>query len=416
MALTKELHESQIGFDATMMYANIVQQTMNFHVKSTLDCAEAPDSHGFEEVLKSLPVQKVKVFVDGVQRLMDQAKSLQDMPVETERQNERRKAQTRIEAERRMNEQQVEELMAENARLKARIVEGNSGYAAPSYLPATSPQAPQSQRQMHQHLQMGPLAQAQILQRRMLQRQNFMGQRLPRQQDLQALYNQQHAQELPAQTDVYWGPLHPSGDAEPLDQGPAPLNFELDSFTNVELDSFSNSVLDSTSNKTLALADSPGYNGVTSYSNYTSSSSSYQVNGGAMCSPARGRQRKRQRAMTDSYQGHSPGQSFSGVSLSLYTDEAGGEVRIPKSLGCAGSLVADMSVLPPTKKRKRPDNDPSYLFSGPASTDPSEDHQVKILSKNRVQAMHRVGTLYDILQTGQLVLKSGEPALGSIEL
>lgn len=134
MLLTKELHEGQIGPDVTLMFA-IFQQTLNFHVMPTQTSGVGPGTHGFEEVLKTLPVQKAKAFVDGLQRLMDRAKSLQDMLVETERQNERRKAQARLEAERKANDEKTQELMAEIARLKARLGEGNNSDADPSCIP-----------------------------------------------------------------------------------------------------------------------------------------------------------------------------------------------------------------------------------------------------------------------------------------
>lgn len=72
-----------------------------------------------------------------------------------------------------------------------------------------------------------------------------------------------------------------------------------------------------------------------------------------------------------------------------------------------------MIASPPMKKRKRPD---SNSLLGEASTNPSEGHQVKTLSENRLKVVQMVGTLYHRLQIGQLVLKSGEPALGLTEL
>lgn len=96
--LTKQLHECQIGSDLTPMIA-VLQHTGSLQadqVKGT----EEPPLPGFEEVLKTLPIREIKSFVDGIQKLMERAKSLQDLILMTERQNERRRADVRVEAER----------------------------------------------------------------------------------------------------------------------------------------------------------------------------------------------------------------------------------------------------------------------------------------------------------------------------
>lgn len=111
--LTKQLHECQIGSELTPMIA-VLQHTVSLHDSQ----AETPVS-GFEEVMKSLPIHEVKSFVDGIQRLMERAKSLQDLILMTERENERKRAQACIETERQASEQRIRELMADNARLKA---------------------------------------------------------------------------------------------------------------------------------------------------------------------------------------------------------------------------------------------------------------------------------------------------------
>ncbi|KUI55990.1 Protein SERAC1 [Cytospora mali] len=136
LELTKELHESETDSNATPVMA-ILQQTLSFHVNRTIEPVP-PQTQGFEEVLKSLPTHKVKVFVDGIQKLMDRAKSLQDLLLEIERQNERRKAQSRIEAERMIVAQKVHELQRENFHLKAALSQRTGGHAGPQH-----PQVPQ---------------------------------------------------------------------------------------------------------------------------------------------------------------------------------------------------------------------------------------------------------------------------------
>ncbi|KUI73098.1 Protein SERAC1 [Cytospora mali] len=136
LELTKELHESQTYPNATPVVA-IFQQTLSFHVNRTMEPVP-PQTNGFEELLKSLPTHKVKILVDGIQKLMDRAKSLQDLLLETERQNERRKAQSRIEAERMIVAQKVQELQRENSHLKAALSQGTDGHAGPQH-----PQVPQ---------------------------------------------------------------------------------------------------------------------------------------------------------------------------------------------------------------------------------------------------------------------------------
>lgn len=119
--LTKQMHECQIGSELTPMIT-VLQHTVSLQVSQTKRPEESPLS-GFEEVLKSLPVREVKSFVDGIQRLMERAKSLQDLILMTERENERKRADARIEAERQAHEERIRELMDENARLKAMVEE-----------------------------------------------------------------------------------------------------------------------------------------------------------------------------------------------------------------------------------------------------------------------------------------------------
>ncbi|ROW16366.1 hypothetical protein VPNG_02765 [Cytospora leucostoma] len=67
-------------------------------------------------------IDKVKNFVNGVQKLMSRTKSLQDLLLEAERQNERRKAQALIEAERKISAQRLQTLATENSRLKTLLL------------------------------------------------------------------------------------------------------------------------------------------------------------------------------------------------------------------------------------------------------------------------------------------------------
>lgn len=119
--LTKQMHECQIGSELTPMMG-FLQHSVSLHFSQTKRSEEPPLS-GFEEVLKSLPIREVKSFVDGIQRLMERAKSLQDLILITERENERKRADARIEAERQASEERIRELMEENTRLKAKIME-----------------------------------------------------------------------------------------------------------------------------------------------------------------------------------------------------------------------------------------------------------------------------------------------------
>lgn len=119
--LTKQMHECQIGSELTPMIG-FLQHSVSLHFGQTKRPEEPPLS-GFEEVLKSLPIREVKSFVDGIQRLMERAKSLQDLILITERENERKRADARIEAERQASEERIRELLEENARLKAKIME-----------------------------------------------------------------------------------------------------------------------------------------------------------------------------------------------------------------------------------------------------------------------------------------------------
>ncbi|KAJ0123518.1 hypothetical protein J7T55_011983 [Diaporthe amygdali] len=119
--LTKQMHECQVGSELTPMIVAL-QHTVSLHVSHSKGPEEVPTS-GFEEVLKSLPVHEVKSFVDGIQRLMERAKSLQDLILMTERENARKRAEARMEAERQASEQRIRELLAENARLKGMATE-----------------------------------------------------------------------------------------------------------------------------------------------------------------------------------------------------------------------------------------------------------------------------------------------------
>lgn len=131
--LTKQMHECQIGSELTPMIT-VLQHTVSLQVSQTRRPEESALS-GFEEVLKSLPVREVKSFVDGIQRLMERAKSLQDLILMTERENERKRADARIEAERQANEERIRELTEENARLKAMVEEQET--AAPGAATST---------------------------------------------------------------------------------------------------------------------------------------------------------------------------------------------------------------------------------------------------------------------------------------
>lgn len=126
--LTKQIHECQIGSELTPMIG-FLQNSVSLQFSQTKRSEEPPLS-GFEEVLKSLPIREVKSFVDGIQRLMERAKSLQDLILMTERENERKRADARIEAERQASEERIRKLMEENTRLKAKIMEQETDSAA----------------------------------------------------------------------------------------------------------------------------------------------------------------------------------------------------------------------------------------------------------------------------------------------
>lgn len=119
--LTKQMHECQIGSELTPM-VGFLQHSVSLQFSQTKK-SEEPSLSGFEEVLKSLPIREVKSFVDGIQRLMERAKSLQELILMTERENERKRADARIEAERQASEERIRELLEENSRLKAKIME-----------------------------------------------------------------------------------------------------------------------------------------------------------------------------------------------------------------------------------------------------------------------------------------------------
>ncbi|ROW10617.1 hypothetical protein VMCG_01995 [Cytospora schulzeri] len=338
MVLTKELHEGQIGPDVTMMFA-IFQQTLNLHVMPT-GMSRAPETHGFEDVLKSLPTQKVKVFVDGIQKLMERAKSLQDMLVETERQNERRKAQARIEAERRINEQQIQELLAENARLKAKLGEGHSDNVGPSY-----PTAPHQvfEPPVTQHAPGLGVAQApdQAFQPRHYGQslQIATGDLDPRQANIQrllaaqrsqVLQNQQQMQKLPMAQDSFSRPPHPSDYAEffdptlPPDRGGPQQNTA------------------SVSDRTEPPTDSPGSIREPTYPPWTSSSeSSFTDQMDDEAGPRRTQRRKeksRHYAWSPAFlppeDREEPDEiqptSFSSPASPLHTDPTDGQARRPR--------------------------------------------------------------------------------------
>lgn len=134
--LMKQLQECQIGSELTPMAADL-QSTVSLHVSHTKAQDKTPVS-GFEEVLRSLPIHEIKSFVEGIQMLMDRAKSLQDLILMTERENEKRRTEARIKAERQASEQRIRDLVAENARLKAMVNE-QQNYAFDSEIPFTPP-------------------------------------------------------------------------------------------------------------------------------------------------------------------------------------------------------------------------------------------------------------------------------------
>ncbi|KAK7743881.1 hypothetical protein SLS53_003902 [Cytospora paraplurivora] len=115
LALTTELHEGQTDSNLTSMF--ISRQVSGDLLSQTIE-PQAVHTHGFEEVLKSLPIHQVEMFVNGVQKLMDRAKSLQDLLLEAERQNEGREAQALIETERKISAQRLQTLAEEKTRLK----------------------------------------------------------------------------------------------------------------------------------------------------------------------------------------------------------------------------------------------------------------------------------------------------------
>lgn len=113
--LTKELHEGTAEDGLPPMFATLIQQTVNLHIK---DPGAAPQAHGLDEILKSLPLHKMKSFVESVQSIIKRANALTDLLLLTERQNEQRKAEARMTAERQASEKRIQELMTENERLK----------------------------------------------------------------------------------------------------------------------------------------------------------------------------------------------------------------------------------------------------------------------------------------------------------
>lgn len=126
--LTKDLHESAAGAKMPPAFSTFIQQTLNMHIS---DQAALQYDHGLEEILKSLPMQKIKGFVECVQSIMKRASSLTDLLLLVERQHEQRKAEARMALERQANETQIQELMAENARLKEALRRGRPRSPSP---------------------------------------------------------------------------------------------------------------------------------------------------------------------------------------------------------------------------------------------------------------------------------------------
>lgn len=392
--LKKELGEDQTGPDVPMLSA-LVQQSSTFHVKPTWKSG-APDTHGLEEVADSLPIQKVKVFVDGMQRLMDRADSLQDMIMETERQYERRKAQARIEAERRINEQQIQELTAENARLKERLVEGNSGHAAPScptgslhessrprrrgkpkshnlthvqtshHLP---PQASQSRQDMQKSPQMTTVP---------LQLQQPLGYETVDPEVAQEPILELGGRQKKMMYFAFEGRLHLSKDADSLDPvSPSGGGEHKQDAASV-------------SDHARLITDSPG--------------SGLEPTQHEARTKARAHPVPLEESMPARARGASTGHEWSPVPMPEHREVSRGGAR---QIATVVRLEPDVSMSPPTKKRKAPY---SSSLPAPAFADPPEAHQVKLLSENKVQMVHMIGALNDMLRIGQLVLKSGEPA------
>lgn len=117
--LKKQLHDCQIGSELKPS-VSIFQSILGLRVSHTEWSIKIPVS-GFEQVLKSLPIDEIKSLVDGMQMLLERAKSVQDLILMTERENERRGTEAQIIAERQASEQRIRELEAENARLRALV-------------------------------------------------------------------------------------------------------------------------------------------------------------------------------------------------------------------------------------------------------------------------------------------------------
>ncbi|POS78528.1 hypothetical protein DHEL01_v203086 [Diaporthe helianthi] len=149
--LTKQLHECQIGSDLTPI-VSILQGSVSLQVSHTEGSVKRPVS-GFEDVLKSLPINEIKSFVNGIQTLMERAKSIQDLILVTERENSRRRADARIMAERQASGQRIRELEAENARLKALVKEKEkAAFKSEShFLRPSNRQAPQNKKRRSQY-------------------------------------------------------------------------------------------------------------------------------------------------------------------------------------------------------------------------------------------------------------------------
>lgn len=110
VALTKELQ----GVSTSSAF---VQSTVGFHVAQSKQI-EATHSQGFGDILKALPSQKLKGFLEVLERLMERANSLTELLVLAQKQNERRRADERLAAEREISERRIRELEADNARLR----------------------------------------------------------------------------------------------------------------------------------------------------------------------------------------------------------------------------------------------------------------------------------------------------------
>lgn len=109
VALTAELQDASSSA--------FLQTTFSFHVTQTQQM-DALHSQGFGDILKTLPSQKLKSFLEGLERIRERADSLTELLVLAQKQNEQRKANERLAAERATSERRIRELEAENTRLR----------------------------------------------------------------------------------------------------------------------------------------------------------------------------------------------------------------------------------------------------------------------------------------------------------